>query len=152
MKTEGKTGSWTRAAVARLAGMGPETLRFYEREGLLDEPARSAAGYRLYGQADLERLGFIRRAQDLGFSLQEIRRLLDLTGDIRTPRKKVRDFAAARLEVIRRKIRDLKAMEETLSGLLSRCDGKGALKGCPIAGFIGGDTIPQPQEGGCHHG
>lgn len=128
----------TRAVVARMAGVGLETLRFYEQKGLLEEPERNEAGYRIYTPEALERLAFIARAQDLGFSLTDIRQLLDLTGDIRTPRKKVRDFAKARLEIIRKKIRDLKAMEKTLTKLLDRCDGQGALQGCPIAEFIGG--------------
>ena len=128
----------TRAVVARLAGVGPETLRFYEQKGLLDEPERNAARYRIYSQETLERLGFIGRAQDLGFSLTDIKQLLDLTGDIRTPRKMVRDFAGARLELIRKKIRDLKAMEKSLTKLIGRCNGVGTLEGCPIAEFIGG--------------
>jgi Hg(II)-responsive transcriptional regulator len=135
---EQTSSTWTRAALAKAAGVGAETLRFYEQKGLIEEPRRSASGYRLYGESDLERLQFIRRSQDLGFSLQDIRQILELTNNIKTPRKKVRDFAEARLSVIRQKIRDLRAMESALGSLVARCDGKGALKGCPIAEFIGG--------------
>lgn len=137
----------TRASAAKRAGIGPETLRFYEQKGLLSTPRRSAAGYRLYGEADLERLDFISRAQELGFSLQDIKQLLALTGNIRTPRKKVRDFAEGRLVLIRRKIRDLKVMEKTLSGLVTQCDGRGELKGCPIADFVGSQNC----KGGTRH-
>ncbi|MEO5714906.1 MAG: MerR family transcriptional regulator [Luteolibacter sp.] len=137
--------TWTRAALAKAAGVGAETLRFYEQKGLIEEPQRSASGYRLYRESDLERLQFIRRSQDLGFSLQDIRQILDLTNNIRTPRKKVRDFAEARLAVIRQKISDLRAMESALGNLVARCDGKGALKGCPIAEFIGGRNPNENQ-------
>jgi len=141
--------SWTRAAIAKEAGIGAETLRFYEKKGLLAIPTRSESGYRLYGKDDLDRLAFIRRAQDLGFSLEDIKLLLELTGNIRTPRKRVRDFAIARLDIIRRKIRDLQSMEKALSGLVTRCDGRGALEGCPIAEFIGGQSESSP-ESCCH--
>lgn len=139
----------TRSATAKRVGVGAETLRFYEQKGLLEKPRRNEAGYRLYGAADLSRLEFIGRAQKLGFSLQDIKQLLDLTGDIRTPRKRVREFAQARLAVIRRKIEDLRAMEKALSALVNQCDGRGELKGCPIADFV----VSQPtitKGGNCH--
>ena len=132
-----------------MAGVGAETLRFYEQKGLLEEPERNASGYRIYREGDLQRLQFIRRSQDLGFSLQDIRQILDLTGNIRTPRKMVRDFAEARLSVIRQKIADLRAMEGALGGLVAQCDGNGALKGCPITEFIGGKTS-KPKGEKCH--
>ena len=141
--------TWTRATLAKLAGVGAESLRFYEQQGLLEKPARNEAGYRIYAGGDLERLQFIRRAQDLGFSLQDIKQLLQLTGNIKTPRKTVRDFAEARLVVIRQKISDLQAMEKSLSRLVTQCSGKGALQGCPIAEFIGGQNI-KPQGENCH--
>ena len=149
MNLNDTSSSWTRSAVAKLTGIGSETLRFYEQKELLGKPRRSAAGYRLYGPADVERLGFIRRAQELGFSLQDIKLLLALTGNIKTPRKKVRDFAEARLALIRQKLRDLKAMEKALSGLITRCDGRGELRGCPIAEFVGGEF--KTSKGGNYH-
>ena len=139
--------AWTRASLAKMAGVGAETLRFYEQKGLLEKPQRSASGYRQYGESDLERLQFIRRSQDLGFSLQDIKQILDLTNNTRTPRKKVRDFAEARLSVIRQKISDLRAMENALGSLVAQCDGKGPLKGCPIAEFIAGQN---PKGDPCH--
>lgn len=140
--------TWTRARLAKQAGVGAETLRFYEQKGLLPEPRRSGAGYRLYGQDDLARLQFIRRAQELGFSLQDIQQLLELTGSIRTPRREVRKFAGERLASIRRKIRDLQAMERALGSLVTRCDGKGALQGCPIVEFLGGENTERQEH--CH--
>lgn len=144
---EKKSPVRTRAALAKEAGVGVETLRFYEQKGLLGEPARNASGYRIYEVADLERLKFIRRSQELGFSLQDIAQLLELTGNIRTPRKKVREFAAARLELIRGKIRDLQAMERALGKLVADCDGRGEMKGCPIVEFVAGGN--SSEKGGC---
>jgi DNA-binding transcriptional MerR regulator len=95
--------TWTRAALAKKAGVGAETLRFYEQKGLLPTPGRNASGYRVYGDDDLVRLLFIRRAQELGFTLEDIKQLLQLTGSIRTPRQKVRAFAETRLALIRGK-------------------------------------------------
>lgn len=125
----------TRASVAEITGINPETLRYYEREGLIRAPERSAAGYRIYGEEDLKRLRFIERSKGLGFSLRDIREFIALTSDPKTPRKELRAFADAQLRLIRKKIRDLKAMEKTLAGLVSECDGEGEVEGCPIAEF-----------------
>lgn len=138
----------TRGALAKASGTGLETLRFYEQKGLLPKPARTDSGYRVYGPEDLERLQFIHRGQELGFSLTDIKQLMQLTGDIKTPRKKVREFAAARLETIRMKIAALKAMEKALGNLVKRCDGKGELHGCPIAEFVGATNTK--LKGHCH--
>lgn len=140
--------NWTRAALAKKAGVGVETLRFYEQKGLLPAPLRNGSGYRVYGDDDLVRLLFIRRSQELGFSLSDIKQLLQLTGSIRTPRQKVRTFAEARLALIRQKIRDLRAMERALGGLVTQCDGKGALQGCPIVEFLGGEAFETKEH--CH--
>lgn len=142
------TPHWTRAALAKAAGVGRETLRFYENKGLLGIPERNPAGHRMYGPEDLRRLRFISRAQSLGFSLADIAQLLALSGNIREPRRKVREIAQARLEEIRLKIRDLETIAANLGGLVSRCDGKGTLKGCPIADFVSGEILT-PQEN-CH--
>lgn len=137
-----KTGTiWTRSALAKKVGVGADTLRFYEQKSLLRKPVRNVSGYRIYGEADLERMQFIRRAQGLGFSLQHIKHLLQLTGSIKTPRRKVREFAEARLAVIRQKIRDLREMERALGSLVAQCDGQGALQGCPIVEFVAGKNL-----------
>jgi Hg(II)-responsive transcriptional regulator len=139
---------WTRSALAKKAGVGSETLRFYEQKGLLPTPRRNGSGYRVYGNEDLLRLLFIRRSQELGFSLSDINQLLKLTGSIRTSRQKVRTFARTRLDLIREKIRDLRAMERALGSLVTQCDGKGALQGCPIVEFLGGETVEIKEH--CH--
>ncbi len=139
--------SFTRTTLAKAAGVGIETLRFYEQKQVTAPPARNSSGYRVYGQSDLDRLQFIQRAQNLGFSLGEIRELMGLTGNIRTPRAKVRKLAEARLSSIRQKIKTLRAMERALGALVAKCDGSGALTGCPIVEFVGGNT---KSNGKCH--
>lgn len=143
---------WTRSVLAAKAGVGVETLRFYEEKCLLGKPRRNASGYRIYSSSDLERLQFISRSQALGFKLQEIGRLLQLMKTSGTPRKELRDFAEERLQVIRRKLRDLKAMERALGKLVTECDGQGSLRGCPIAEFLGGEdlTTTTPNEKSSH--
>lgn len=140
--------AFTRATLAKAAGVGIETLRFYEQKQVTALPARNSSGYRVYGQSDLDRLQFIQRAQNLGFSLGEIRELMGLTGNIRTPRAKVRKLAEARLTSIRQKIKTLRAMERALGALVEKCDGSGPLTGCPIVEFVGGNN--QKSKGGCH--
>ena len=98
-----------------------ETIRYYERVGLLPAPARSPGGYRLYETAHLKRLTFIRRARALGFSIQEVRTLLKLADERRRPCAEVRVVAAAHLDDVRVKIADLKAMERVLKDTVTRC-------------------------------
>lgn len=140
---------WTRASLAKAAGVGVETLRFYEQKELLGMPERNASGYRIYDEGDLERLQFISRSQELGFSLSEIKELMELTGNTRTPKAKVREVAGVRLASIREKIKTLRAMEKALGSLVEQCDGTGAIKGCPIIDFIGG-KIRTKKQGKCH--
>jgi MerR family mercuric resistance operon transcriptional regulator len=108
--------------VAREAGLSVDSIRFYEKEGLLQEPARSDGGFRLYTAADIEHLRFIRSAQKLGFSLAEIRELL-LIKDERTELcTHVRDLIKSRLGAIRGKIEDLRLLEWHLKQALHKCD------------------------------
>lgn len=108
-----------------------ETIRYYERVGLLPHPTRSPGGYRLYGHAHLERLAFIRRARTLGFSIDEVRRLLDLADHHRRPCAEARRVAAAHLEDVRAKIADLQVMERVLKETVARC-GAGRSPHCPL--------------------
>ena len=120
------------AEVARQAGVNVETLRFYERNGILPEPPRRASGYREYPPEAVRRVRFVKRAQELGFSLREIKELLDLTTVPRAKAGKVRQMAEAKIAEIDHKIRDLQAMKATLEGLLCACDGRRPLAACPI--------------------
>ena len=121
-------------AIGRLAkhtGTNIETIRYYERVGLLPMPARSQGGYRLYGSEHLKRLNFVRRARALGFSIGEVRKLLRLADERKRPCAEVRVVAQAHLGDVRAKIADLKAMERVLKRTVARCaDGSGFR--CPL--------------------
>lgn len=119
--------------VARDAGVGVETVRFYERRGLIDQPAKpKTSGYRDYPPETVERIKFIRQAQDLGFSLREIGELLVLKADPGADCADVRAQAAAKLEDVLVKIGRLQRIRGALEALVGACPGTGALAGCSI--------------------
>ncbi len=118
--------------VARRAGIGLETVRFYERQGLIDEPPRKESGYRQYPEQVIERLRFIRRAKELGFSLKEISDLLALRVDATTTCADVKNRAEAKITDIQEKIRDLQRMKRALDKLTAACRGQGPTSECPI--------------------
>lgn len=118
--------------VARQGGVNLESIRFYEREGLLPRPPRTASGYRVFTPDDVRRVRFIKRAQELGFSLREIKDLLALRFDPDTSCADVRKRAETKLADIDRKISDLKRMRKVLARLTTACPGRGNLDGCPI--------------------
>jgi MerR family transcriptional regulator, mercuric resistance operon regulatory protein len=136
-----ETGRIAIGALATLTGTNIETIRYYERVGLLPAPARSPGGYRLYGTDHLKRLSFIRRARVLGFSLAEVRTLLMLADQRRRPCAEVRAIAAAHLEDVKGKIADLKAMERVLADTIARCEA-GSGSHCPMidALYTNGDS------------
>jgi MerR family mercuric resistance operon transcriptional regulator len=116
-----------------------ETIRYYEKAGLLPAPARSPGGYRLYRDDHLKRLTFIRRARALGFAIEEVRTLLTLADQRRRPCAEVRVVATAHLEEVRAKIADLRAMERVLRETVARC-ADGRRTDCPlIEALYGGD-------------
>jgi Cu(I)-responsive transcriptional regulator len=108
-----------------------ETIRYYEREGLIARPARTAGNYRSYGADDVARLGFIKRTRDLGFSLGEVRALLDLAANDCGDCKSVDELAARHLAEVDRKIADLTALRRQLAAALASCSG-GAVADCRI--------------------
>lgn len=118
-------------ALSRRTGVNIETVRYYERIGLLPSPGRSEGGHRLYGSGHLLRLNFVRRARDLGFTLDEIRALLELAEKRDRPCAEVREVATGHLSHIRAKIADLRAMERVLAGMVARCV-EGPTPDCPI--------------------
>jgi len=124
--------SLTVGAFAQAAGVNLETVRYYERRGLLPEPARSDAGYRLYEPGDVARLQFIKRAQRLGFTLKEIKELLSLRVDGRRSCERVRCLAETKMEDIDHKMRDLQRMRHTLTGLIRSCRQRTQTSPCPI--------------------
>jgi MerR family copper efflux transcriptional regulator len=132
--------SLTIGAVAREAGTPIDTIRYYEKEGLLPEPRRRASGYRDYDQGAVVRLRFIRRAKDLGFTLEEIRDLLALSADRHSGVGGVKERAEHRLDVIDAKIAELERVRRGLSELIDACPGHGAPEDCPILRALGGDA------------
>jgi MerR family copper efflux transcriptional regulator len=127
-----RTAALTIGRIAQSAGVAIDTIRFYEREGLLPEPRRRPSGYREYDQATVSRLRFIRRAKDLGFTLDEIRELLALSADRNDGVEGVRERAAARLQAIDERIAELQRVRDGLSELVDACPGHGAPEDCPI--------------------
>lgn len=117
--------------MAKRTDTNVETIRYYERAGLLPTPARSLGGYRLYGLEHVKRLSFIRRARALGFSLHEVRKLLELAEHRRRPCAEARRLAARHLQDVRAKIADLRAMERVLGETVARC-GESQGRHCPL--------------------
>lgn len=119
--------------VAKRAGLGIETVRFYEREGLIAEPPRSeSSGYRHYPEDTVARLRFVKKAKELGFSLKEIRELLSLRARPSRSCADVRKRANEKIEDIDQKMASLKAMRKALVGLVKECSGSGPRTECPI--------------------
>jgi len=118
--------------VARRAGLGVQTIRYYEREGLLPPPARRPSGYREYPEGVVRRLLFIRRAKELGFSLREIRELLALRVDPGCTCGEVKTRALAKVTDVERKIAALRRIRGALLDLADACPGGDATADCPI--------------------
>jgi len=117
--------------VAEQTGCKVETIRFYEKERLLPEPDRSEGGNRLYSTDMVDRLFFIRRCRELGFTMDEIRQLLSLVDREQVSCDRVKDIADTHLADVRAKISDLRRMERTLQRLSDECPG-GPMPACPI--------------------
>jgi MerR family mercuric resistance operon transcriptional regulator len=124
-------------AAARRAGVNIETIRYYEREGVVPKPARAANGRRVYGEAEIGRLAFVRRARELGFALGEIRTLARLAAGPETACDEVLAMARAHLAGVRRKIRDLSRLEAVLARLAAQC-GRGRPRACPVIEALAG--------------
>lgn len=121
----------SRGILAKRSGINSETIRYYEKIALLPKPDRSAGGHRVYREEDLQRLTFIRRCREMGFSLEEIRGLLSLVDGEQVSCKRVKNIADEHLMDVRAKISDLKKIERTLSKLSASCSGK-EVPQCPI--------------------
>ncbi len=118
--------------VAKRSGIGLETVRFYERKGLIEEPARTDSGYRQYPADVVARLRFIKRAKELGFSLKEILELLSLRVDPDTTCADVKKRADLKILDIEQKISTLQKMKRALTKLAASCTGSGSTSDCPI--------------------
>lgn len=130
-----------RAELARRTGCNLETVRYYEKVGLLPEPPRTASGYRNYDTAHERRLRFVLRARELGFSLDEIRGLLRLVDERDRPCAEARDVAATHLADVRAKIADLRRMERVLKDVVIQC-GDGTLPECPLIETLFRSQLP----------
>jgi len=125
--------------VAERAGVNIQTVRFYERRGLLPEPPRLRSGYRQYDAEAVSRLRFIRRAQELGFTLDEIADLLSLHSRPDESAAEVKRRASGKIEEIAARIRDLERMKARLEAISAACDGHGSIHDCPILHALAGE-------------
>jgi MerR family mercuric resistance operon transcriptional regulator len=137
-KSAGRTRDFPIGALAGESGVNIETIRYYEKIGVMPTPARSAGGYRLYTAEHLKRLTFIRRGRELGFTLDELRGLLRLVDGHTYTCAEVRALTLDHVADIRRKIADLKRLERVMTNISSRCSGK-HIPDCPII-----DALFQP--------
>jgi MerR family mercuric resistance operon transcriptional regulator len=118
--------------VARQAAVNLQTIHYYERTGLLPRPPRTASNYRIYTDDAVQRVRFIKRAQELGFTLKEVKELLSLRAAPRSCCGDVRRQAETKLVDIEEKIGTLQAMRKALTKLIAECSGKGPVTACPI--------------------
>lgn len=128
------TVALTISKLAESAGVSIETIRYYQRRGLLDEPAKPPGGHRRYAPEQARRVRFIKRAQALGFTLDEISALLTLDGARACA--ETRSLAARKLDLIEKKMADLGEMQTALSGLMRKCDAASGNTICPIIGAL----------------
>lgn len=129
---EAMTTELTIGKLAEQAQVNVQTIRYYERRGLLRDPDRTASNYRVYGGDTLRRVRFIRRAQELGFTLSEIKELLELRASPRSCCEDVRERSEAKIRDIDEKVRTLQAMRKALAKLVHACSGRGPVTECPI--------------------
>jgi DNA-binding transcriptional MerR regulator len=132
--------------VSRRSGVGIEALRFYERRGLLGRPSRTESNYRVYDESVLERLDFIRRAQAVGFTLDEIGEILAESADSRSPCRHVRELARRKLEELDRRLAELRRHRADLARTLAEWDERGEAEG-HVCGLIEHSTLRVPAHG-----
>ena len=125
--------------LAQRAGVGIDTVRYYERAGLLPKARRLASGYRAYDDEDVRRLRFVRRAKALGFTLPEIRELLALSGRREDDMGGLKAAASEKLADVNARLAELNRIREGLEALVASCPGHGALAQCPILDALAGD-------------
>ena len=157
---------WARLGIGALSkriGCNIETIRYYERIGLMPRPTRTEGGHRLYGEAQGRRLGFIRRTRELGFTIGQIGMLLKLVDGGRYTCAQVKRLTVHHLDEVRRKIADLRKIERVLREMVAQCDG-GTVPECPVIDALfnpASDTPPgslggkhadaSPDNPFCHH-
>ena len=123
----------TRGKLAAQTGCNIETIRYYEKVGIIPNPERTPAGYRVYDEEHIKRLQFILRAKELGFSAERIRELLNLSDEAAHTRAEVKSLTEQHIREVSHKIRDLKKLKKRLDEISSHCDGSNrSAKTCPI--------------------
>ena len=125
--------------LAQRGGVNIDTVRYYEREGLLPKAERLASGYRVYAEQDVKRLRFVRRAKALGFTLPEIRELLDLSSRRDEDMAAMKAAALGKIQDVSAKLAELERIRDGLETLVASCPGHGALGQCPILDALAGD-------------
>ncbi len=133
--TSSRADTFSIGELSRRSGVNIETIRYYERIKMLPAPPRTASGRRVYGPAEKRTLAFIRRSRDLGFTLEEIRALLDLGGPERVSCADVHKIASAHLVNVRNKLSDLAKLEAILAETVARCS-DGAAPDCPVLDIL----------------
>ena len=123
--------------IAKQTCVSVETIRYYEKEGLLEKPQRKESGYRQYNGDAIDRLFFIQQAKELGFSLKEIGELLSIKSDANTVCSDVKYLAEDKLSNIENKIKILQRMEKSLKKLVDACPGQAPISDCPILDSLG---------------
>lgn len=124
--------------LAAFSGVNLETIRYYERIGLMPSPDRTDGGHRMYDDSHMRRLSFIRRGRELGFNIETIRALLGLAEPGHRSCDEVRTLAAAHLQQVRAKLEDLTRLEAILAQTVSRCEGRAPAPSCPVLEMLEG--------------
>ena len=132
--------------LAKKAGVTIDTVRFYERRGLIKEPARTQSNYRLYPEEEVAHLRFVKKAKELGFSLNEIKQLLKLQHDPMASKSDVKEWTEIKIREIRCRIKDLSRILSALEQLTGSCDGHGPVSECPILEALSGDSEESEQH------
>ena len=142
---QGNTSAMNIGTVAEQSGVPAKTIRYYESIGLITPAARELNGYRRYGSTDMRTLSFIKRARGLGFSVEEVRDLLDLWGNRKRASATVKGLAEEHLQALDRKIEELQSIRRTLAQLITQCRGDNRPR-CPILDDLGDGEDEQPSK------
>ena len=134
---------FTIGQLSRLADVNIETIRYYEKIGIIPHPPRNSSGYRIYSTPHLGRLSFVRRCRELGFSQPEVRKLLTLIDDHNYTCAEVRDITEKQLLTVKNKIKDLRKLEQALANMIGECDG-GDIPDCPIVDIL--SAMPDEEK------
>ena len=133
-------GTYKIGEVTRRVNVNKETVRYYEKRGLIPKPDRRRSGYRIFTQRHIDQIKFIKRSQKLGFTLKEIKELLDLRMDEDTTCSEIRSEAQRKYQDVVEKINDLKRIKSTLTDLIDSCSGSGPKGDCPILEALEGES------------